>query len=160
MDATNWNHTLQFTSPVVYRDHTIFMLLHCRKEDIPNWSFEGAPQYLTELYKFLVLVRQIFISKGCESDMFMLQLESFIPSPDKEQRAKLSPGVIFIFTFKYDDVEEHFEVSRHDCEQLLYEPFTIAQMLQLILTLILLLFYRQPAKQPWLSETGGSLKKR
>lgn len=113
MEATNWEHMLQLSEPVVYEEHTVFMLLHFRKEDIPNWSLNSATKYLGDIYKFLAFVHQVFVCYSKKSDVFMLQLESFIPSMEKEQRAKVSPGVIFIFSFAYTDLEqENFEVGK------------------------------------------------
>ena len=111
MEATNWHMSLQLEEDVLYAHHTTFILLHFRSEDIPNWSLDGSPEHMTELYKFWALVHRIFVTKNSPSDAFMLQLESFIPSDDKLQRCKVSPGVIFIFTFKDEDFEHNLHVS-------------------------------------------------
>ena len=111
MDQTNWKHSLLITEPIRFAEEPALIALHLRSEDIPKWTLEGAPLYLTEIYKFWALIHRIFVSKGSPSDVYMIQLESFIPSDDMEQRCKVSPGVIFIYRFAPQALEDNIHVS-------------------------------------------------
>lgn len=111
MEATNWQYTLQIEDEVQFDQGASFVALHFRSEDVPKWSLEGAPQHLTELYKFWAITHRIFVSKRTPSDVFMIQLESFIPSDDKLERCMVSPGVVFLFTFPTEVLQENLHVS-------------------------------------------------
>lgn len=111
---TEWDISAQTVTEkdISYNEDYRCMFLHINAKEMPERCLKDAAEHTVQLFNFWQTVHKIFRMKGKgKYDVFMIQLESFVPGDDKDKRSQVSPGLLFCFTFPESEFNAYFHVA-------------------------------------------------